>query len=120
MDALEKETERVEKKLAARFRPLLDEELTVAFHDLTTDLMRDENSFEDGIRAYYGKSKGAGGIARLFSLGFVQTAGGLRPMRRVHFARQEIPIQLAIRGLRNRHNRQWALLQEGRAKKLAC
>ena len=115
MGALEKEAERVEKKLAARFRPLLDEELTVTFHDQTTDLIREENSLKDDIRVY-GKSDGVGGIARQFTLGFAQRAGGLRPMRRVHFPLQEIPIQRAFRGRRNRQNRQWALLQEGCAK----
>ena len=63
MDALEKDAERVEKELAASFRPLLDEELTIAFHDLTTVRIHGEKSFEGDIRAC-GKSKDTGGVAR--------------------------------------------------------
>ena len=83
MDALEKDAERVEKELAASFRPLLDEELTIAFYDLTTVRIHGEKRFEGDIRAY-GKSKDTGGVARQFTLGLVQTADGLPLMHRVH------------------------------------
>ena len=83
MDALEKDAERVEKELAANFRPLLDEELTITFYDLTTVRIHGEKSFEGDIRVY-GKSKDVGGVARQFTLGMVQTADGLPLMHRVH------------------------------------
>ena len=73
----------MEKELAASFRPLLDEELTITFYDLTTVRIHGEKSFEGDIRVY-GKSKDVGGVARQFTLGFVQTADGLPLMHRVH------------------------------------
>lgn len=56
MDALEKNAERGEKELAAGFRPLLDEELTIAHYDPTTVRIHGKTSFEGDICAY-GKSK---------------------------------------------------------------
>lgn len=63
MVAPEKDAERVGKDLAGSFRPFLDEEQAVAFHDLTAVRNHGEKSFHGDIRIY-GKSEDVGGVAR--------------------------------------------------------
>ena len=83
MDALMDNVDRVEAELAKQIRPLVDQELTVVFYDLTTVRIHGEGAVEDDIRAY-GMNKETGGIARQFVLGVVQTAEGLPLMHTVH------------------------------------
>jgi transposase len=83
MDALMDNVDRVEAELAKQIRPLVDQELTVVFYDLTTVRIHGEGEVDDDIRAY-GMNKETGGIARQFVLGVVQTAEGLPLMHTVH------------------------------------
>jgi len=83
MDALMDNVDRVEDELAKQIRPLVDQELTVVFYDLTTVRIHGEGEVEEDIRAY-GMNKETGGIARQFVLGVVQTAEGLPLMHTVH------------------------------------
>lgn len=77
------DTEVVEDALARQIRPLVDHDLTVVFYDLTTVRIHGEARLEDDIRAF-GMNKKAGGIARRFVLGVVQTADGGLLMHTVH------------------------------------
>ena len=83
MDALMDNVDRVEAELAKQIRPLVDQELTVVFYDLTTVRIHGEGEVDDDLRAY-GMNKETGGIARQFVLGVVQTAEGLPLMHTVH------------------------------------
>jgi len=75
--------ERVEMELAKQIRPLVDQDLSIVFYDLTTVRIHGEGAVEDDIRAF-GMNKEIGGIARQFVLGVVQTAEGLPLMHTVH------------------------------------
>ena len=83
MDALMDHVELVEDELAKQIRPLVDQDLTVVFYDLTTVRIHGEGQVEEDIRAF-GLNKETGGIARQFVLGVVQTAEGLPLMHTVH------------------------------------
>ena len=83
MDALMDHAERVEMELAKQIRPLVDQDLTIVFYDLTTVRIHGEGQVEGDLRAY-GMNKDRGGIARQFVLGVVQTADGLPLMHTVH------------------------------------
>jgi transposase len=75
MDALMDHHGAVDDCVAHLLRPLIDEELSVVFYDLTT--IRTEGSSEqDGDVRHFGMSKD-GVVARQFMLGVVQTADGL-------------------------------------------
>ena len=78
MDALTRNVERVEEEFAQWIRPLVDFELTIAFHDLTTVRISGEKERENDLRRY-GKSKSTGGIVRQFVPAVVQTSEGLPP-----------------------------------------
>lgn len=83
MDALMDHSEQVELELAKQIRPLVDQDLTVVFYDLTTVRIHGGGEVDDDIRAF-GMNKETGGIARQFVLGVVQTAHGLPLMHNVH------------------------------------
>ena len=83
MDALVDNADVVEEALARQFRPLVDQDLTIAFYDLTTVRIHGEGKVEADIRAY-GMNKETGGVARQFVLGVVQSADGLPLMHTVH------------------------------------
>ena len=83
MDALMDHGERVEMELARQIRPLVDQELSIVFYDLTTVRIHGDGQVEDDLRRY-GMNKDTGGIARQFVLGVVQTADGLPLMHTVH------------------------------------
>jgi len=83
MDALMDHADRVELELAKQIRPLVDQDLSIIFYDLTTVRIHGEGEVEEDIRAY-GMNKECGGIARQFVLGVVQTAEGLPLMHTVH------------------------------------
>ena len=75
MDSLDECAEQMESALSGLLRPLIDQELSIVFYDLTT--IRTEGATEqDGEVRQFGLSK-EGGIARQVMLGVVQTAEGL-------------------------------------------
>ena len=69
-------------RLATLMRPLIDQELSVVFYDLTTVGVCGETVLEGDVRAY-GMSK-SGSVARQFVLSLVQTAEGLPISHEVH------------------------------------
>jgi transposase len=83
MDALIDNAEVIESLIAEQMRPLLDQQLSVVFYDLTTIRIHGEARLENDIRAH-GINKETGGIARQFVLGVVQSAEGLPLMHTVH------------------------------------
>lgn len=75
MDALIDQREAVDQVVAGLLRPMIDQDLSVVFYDLTT--IRSEGlSVEDKDVRQHGMAK-EGVIARQFMLGVVQTAEGL-------------------------------------------
>lgn len=75
MDTLVECADAMEDRLAGLLRPLIDQELSIVFYDLTT--IRTEGATEvDGELRQYGMAK-EGDIARQVMLGVVQTAEGL-------------------------------------------
>jgi transposase len=75
MDALMDHQGAVDDCVAHLLRPLIDDELSVVFYDLTT--IRSEGLSElDGDVRHFGMSK-EGMVARQFMLGVVQTADGM-------------------------------------------
>ena len=83
MDALIDNADEVEHLIAEQMRPLLDQQLSVVFYDLTTIRIHGEARLEGDLRAH-GINKETGGIARQFVLGVVQSAEGLPLMHTVH------------------------------------
>ena len=75
MDALMDHQDAVDDTVAQLLRPLIDEDLSVVFYDLTT-IRAEGLSQQDGDVRHFGMSK-EGVIARQFMLGVVQTAGGM-------------------------------------------
>lgn len=83
MDALMDHSEAVEEAVAERLLPLLDQQLSVVFYDLTTIRIHGEGEVANDLRAY-GLNKETGTIARQFVLGVVQSAEGLPLLHTVH------------------------------------
>jgi len=75
MDALMDHQKAVDEVVAGLLRPLIDQDLSVVFYDLTTIRAAGLSVLEDDVR-HYGMAK-EGIIARQFMLGVVQTAEGL-------------------------------------------
>lgn len=75
MDALMDHQEAVDDCVAQLLRPLIDEDLSVVFYDLTTIRAAGLSEYEDDVR-HFGMSK-EGIVARQFMLGVVQTADGM-------------------------------------------
>jgi hypothetical protein len=75
MDALMDHQDAVDGCVAQLLRPLIDEDLSVVFYDLTT-IRAEGHSQQDGDVRHFGMSK-EGVIARQFMLGVVQTADGM-------------------------------------------
>lgn len=75
MDALMEKHDKVDEVVSTLLRPLIDQELSVVFYDLTTITAEGHTEQEGDVRRY-GVSK-EGGIKRQFVLGVVQTAEGL-------------------------------------------
>jgi transposase len=75
MDALMDHQAAVDDCVAQLLRPLIDEDLSVVFYDLTT-IRAAGLSQQDGDVRHFGMSK-EGVIARQFMLGVVQTADGM-------------------------------------------
>ena len=72
MDALMDHQQAVDDCVAQLLRPLIDEDLSVVFYDLTTVEVAGQAVVDDDVRAY-GMSK-SGQVARQFMLSLVQTA----------------------------------------------
>ncbi len=83
MDALMDHAEAVEARVAEQLRPMLDQQLSVVFYDLTTVRIHGEGQLPEDVRAF-GMNKETGAIARQFVLGVVQSADGLPLMHTVH------------------------------------
>ena len=83
MDALMDHAEIVESLVAKQLHPLLDQQLSVVFYDLTTIRIHGESTVANDLRAY-GLNKETGGVARQFVLGVVQSAEGLPLLHTVH------------------------------------
>jgi hypothetical protein len=75
MDALMDHQQAVDDCVAQLLRPLIDEDLSVVFYDLTT-IRAEGHSQQGGDVRHFGMSK-EGVIARQFMLGVVQTADGM-------------------------------------------
>lgn len=75
MDTLMECSDALDEALSGLLRPLIDQELSIVFYDLTTITTEGKTEQVDEIRRY-GLSKD-GGIARQVMLGVVQTAEGL-------------------------------------------
>ena len=75
MDTLADGAETMDKVLAGLLRPLIDQELSIVFYDLTTIRTEGGTELPDEVRRF-GLSKD-GGIVRQVMLGVVQTAEGL-------------------------------------------
>jgi Transposase DDE domain len=82
MDVLDEHAEAIADRLALLMRPLIDQELSVVFYDLTTVRIHGEHRLHDDVREF-GPSK-EGGVARQFMLSLVQTAEGLPIAHEVH------------------------------------
>ncbi len=83
MDLLAERCTAVDQCVSRLIRPLIDQELSVVFYDLTTVRIHGEAELEGDVRAF-GMNKETGGIARQFVLGLVQTSDGLPLMHTVH------------------------------------
>jgi transposase len=75
MDALMDHQDAVDECVAQLLRPLIDEDLSVVFYDLTT-IRAQGHSQQAGDVRHFGMSK-EGMVARQFMLGVVQTADGM-------------------------------------------
>ena len=75
MDALMEHQGAVDDCVAHLLRPLIDQELSVVFYDLTT-IRSEGHSVQEGDVRHFGMSK-EGIVARQFMLGVVQTADGM-------------------------------------------
>ena len=82
MDVIDEHGDAVGTRLATLMRPLIDDDLSVVFYDLTTVEVASEAVVTDDVRAY-GKAK-SGLVARQFMLSLVQTAQGLPIAHTVH------------------------------------
>jgi transposase len=81
MDTLSERADALQGSLSVLLRPLIDQDLSVVFYDLTTVGVEGASELPGDVRDY-GHSKD-GGIARQFMLGVVQTAEGLPIAHRI-------------------------------------
>ncbi len=82
MDVLDEHSDALGTRLATLMRPLIDEDLSVVFYDLTTVEVTGQSELEGDVRLH-GMSK-SGLVARQFMLSLVQTAEGLPIAHEVH------------------------------------
>ena len=82
MDVLDEYSDTLGARLATLMRPLIDQDLSVVFYDLTTIGVTGQTDLADDVRAY-GRAK-SGLIERQFMLSLVQTAQGLPIAHEVH------------------------------------
>ena len=81
MDTIADRADALQRSFAVLMRPLIDQDLSVVFYDLTTVGVEGSSELPGDVRDF-GLSKD-GGIARQFMLGVVQTAEGLPIAHRV-------------------------------------
>jgi hypothetical protein len=103
MDVLDEYSDTLGDRLATLMRPLIDQDLSVVFYDLTTVGMTGQTDLQEDVRAY-GRAK-SGLVERQFMLSLVQTAEGLPIAHEVHpgntaEAKTLLPM---IRGLLQRY-----------------
>ena len=103
MDVLDEYSDTLGARLATLMRPLIDQDLSVVFYDLTTVGVTGQTDLQDDVRAY-GRAK-SGLVERQFILSLVQTAEGLPIAHEVHAgntaeAKTLLPM---IRGLLERY-----------------
>jgi len=79
---LDEHSDKLNSKLATLMRPLIDQDLSVVFYDLTTVAVTGQTKLDDDVRAY-GMAK-SGLVERQFMLSLVQTAEGLPIAHEVH------------------------------------
>jgi transposase len=82
MDVLDEHSDKLSTRLATLMRPLIDQDLSVVFYDLTTVAVTGQTDLEDDLRAF-GLAK-SGLVERQFMLSLVQTAEGLPIAHEVH------------------------------------
>ena len=82
MDVLDEHSGALGERLAGLMRPLIDQDLSVVFYDLTTVQVAGESVLGGDVRAV-GRAK-SGLIERQFMLSLVQTAEGLPIAHEVH------------------------------------
>lgn len=82
MDVLDEYSDTLGAKLATLMRPLIDQDLSVVFYDLTTVGVTGHSDLQEDVRAY-GRAK-SGLVERQFMLSLVQTAEGLPVAHEVH------------------------------------
>ena len=82
MEVLDEYSDTLGARLATLMRPLIDQDLSVVFYDLTTIGVTGQTDLADDVRAY-GRAK-SGLIERQFMLSLVQTAEGLPIAHEVH------------------------------------
>lgn len=82
MDVLDDHSEAIGERLAGLMRPLIDQDLSVVFYDLTTVQAEGASTVTDDVRAF-GRGK-SGLVERQFMLSLVQTAEGLPIAHEVH------------------------------------
>ena len=82
MDVLDEYSDTLGTRLATLMRPLIDQDLSVVFYDLTTVSVTGQTDLEEDVRAY-GRAK-SGLVERQFMLSLVQTAEGLPIAHEVH------------------------------------
>ena len=82
MDVLDEYSDTLGDRLATLMRPLIDQDLSVVFYDLTTVSVTGQTELEEDVRAY-GRAK-SGLVERQFMLSLVQTAEGLPIAHEVH------------------------------------
>ena len=103
MDVLDEYSEPLGDRLSTLMRPLIDQDLSVVFYDLTTVGVTGQTDLEEDVRAY-GRAK-SGLVERQFMLSLVHTAEGLPIAQDVHSgntaeAKTLLPM---IRGLLQRY-----------------
>jgi transposase len=103
MDVLDKHSAALSRHLATLMRPLIDQDLSVVFYDLTTVGVTGQTDLPEDVRAY-GRAK-SGLVERQFMLSLVQTSEGLPIAHEVHpgntaEAKTLLPM---IRGLSERY-----------------
>ena len=81
MDTIAERADALQRSFVVLMRPLIDQDLSVVFYDLTTVGVEGATELPGDVRAF-GRSKD-GGIARQFMLGVVQTAEGLPIAHRI-------------------------------------
>ena len=76
MDVLVEHKDALEREIGQLLLPLIDQDLSVVFYDLTTVMIHGEGEVAGDVRRF-GQSKDLEGVARQFAVGLVQTADGI-------------------------------------------